>query len=377
MSNDGNFISLARCRGSRKLDAAFWDTVFWGNTVKRWTIAAGVTIGVVLVLRIVAAIVAGQVKRLAKATENDVDDLVADLLDRTKLLVIVIVGVWAGSYALSLSERAEQIVRAALILGLLLQTAFWATALVNYFLMRYRKAVEEDDPGVATAMGAVGFLVRLAVWAVIALIALDTLGIDITALVAGLGVGGIAVALAVQNVLGDLFASLAIILDKPFVVGDFIIVGDSTGTVEHVGLKTTRVRALSGEQLVIANSDLLSSRIRNYKHMEERRIVFEVGVVYGTSADKLRGIPEIIREAVESRENTRFDRSHLRSFGASALDYETVYYMTVPDYNAYMDTQQAINLELYRRFEGEGLEFAYPTQTLYVKSDSAPEAVPH
>jgi len=296
---------------------------------------------------------------------------VTDLLDRTKLVFVAIVGIWAGSYALSLPERAESIVHAVLVLGLLLQTAFWATALVNYALSRYRKSVEDEDPGAATAMGALSFLSRLAVWAVITLIALDTLGIDITALVAGLGVGGIAVALAVQNVLGDLFGSLAIILDKPFVVGDFIIVGDSMGTVEHVGLKTTRVRSLSGEQLVIANSDLLSSRIRNYKRMQERRIVFQVGVVYGTPSEKLARIPEIIRNAIETRDNTRFDRSHFSTFGGSALNYETVYFMTVPDYNAYMDTQQAINLELYERFEEEGVEFAYPTQTLFVRNEGA------
>ncbi len=356
------------------MDAAFWDTVFWGNTLIRWAIALGITVGGVLVLRIVAAVIARQIKRFASATENDVDDLVADLLDRTKVVFIVIVALWAGSNALTLSDRAALIVRSALVLGLLLQTAFWATTIVNYALGRYRARVEDDDPSVATAMGAVGFLIRLAVWAVIVLIALDTMGIDITALIAGLGVGGIAVALAVQNVLGDLFASLAIILDKPFVVGDFIIVGESQGTVEHVGLKTTRVRALSGEQLVISNSDLLSSRIRNYKRMEERRIVFHVGVVYGTPAEKLGRVPDIIRQAVESRDNARFDRSHFKTFGASSLDYETVYYMTVPDYASYMDTQQAINLELYRRFEEEGLDFAYPTQTLFLKNESAPES---
>jgi len=356
------------------MEGAFWDTVFWGNTLTRWAVSAGVTIGSVLVLRVVASVVARQIKRLAESTENDVDDLVADLLDRTKFLFILIVGIWAGSNALALSDRATQIVRAILVLGLLVQTAFWATALVNYGLSHYRKSVQDDDPGVATAMGAVGFLIRLAVWGVIALIALDTLGIDITALIAGLGVGGIAVALAVQNVLGDLFASLAIILDKPFVVGDFIIVGDSQGTVEHVGLKTTRVRSLSGEQLVIANSDLLSARIRNYKRMQERRIVFAVGVVYGTPSDKLEKIPGIIREAVESQSNARFDRSHFKTFGASSLDYETVYYMTVPDYASYMDTQQAINLELYKRFEEEGLDFAYPTQTIHLVNESAAPA---
>ena len=348
-----------------------WNTVFWGNTITGWAIAAGLAVAVVFTLRVVAAVVAGRLRKLASATHTDLDDLVADLIDRTKLLFVLIVAVWAASLTLSLSAAAESRIRAALILGMLLQAAFWATALVNYFLVRYRKKAIEEDPSVATALGAVGFLLRVGVWAITAMIALDTLGVDITALVAGLGVGGIAIALAVQSLLGDLFASISIVLDKPFVVGDFIIVGDATGTVENVGLKTTRIRSLSGEQLVIANSDLLSSRIRNYKRMQERRVLFEVGVVYGTEAAKLKEIPETIRAAVESRDNTRFDRSHFKAFGDSALIFETVYFMTVPDYNSYMDTQQAINLELYERFEMDGLEFAFPTQTVFVHGASA------
>lgn len=346
-----------------------WDTIFWGNTLTRWAIAAGVALGLTLFLRVVAAIAAQQLKKLSRRTENDIDDLIADLLDKTKLLFVLIVAAWAASYTLTLSARASGFMRAVLVVGLLLQAGLWASALVTYFLVRYRRRVEAEDPGVATAMGAVGFLVRLAIWSVVSLIALDTLGVDITALIAGLGVGGIAIALAVQNVLGDLFASVSIILDKPFVVGDFIILGDHAGTVEHVGLKTTRIRSLSGEQLVVANSDLLSSRIRNFKRMNERRIVFEVGVVYGTPTDRLRAIPGIIRKAVESRENARFDRSHFKAFGDSALIYETVYFMTVPDYVAFMDTQEAINLELYGRFEELGIEFAYPTQTLFVRTE--------
>ena len=356
-------------------DAAIWDTVFWGNTITRWAVAAGIALLLVVGLRIVASVIAGQFKRLANRTDTDVDDLIADLLDKTKLLFIVIVAVWGASRTLEMTEGAAQLVRVGLVLALLLQAGFWAGAIVSYFLSAYRKKAEVDDPGVATAMGAVGFLASVAVWSIIFLIALDTLGIDITALIAGLGVGGIAIALAVQNVLGDLFASLSIILDKPFVVGDFIILGDEhLGTVEHVGLKTTRIRALSGEQLVVSNSDLLSSRIRNFKRMQERRIVFEVGVTYGTPADKLRQIPEIIREAVESCDNTRFDRSHFKAFGDSALIFETVYYMGVPDYNAYMDTQQAINLDLYERFEAMDLEFAFPTQTLFVRVEETNHA---
>jgi len=204
---------------------------------------------------------------------------------------------------------------------------------------------------------------------VILLLALDNMGVDITALIAGLGIGGIAVALALQNVLGDLFASLSIVLDKPFVIGDFIIVDDLLGTVERIGLKTTRVRSLYGEQLVFSNSDLLNSRIRNYKRMFERRILFSIGVTYQTPHEKLATIPGIIREVIESQEQVRFDRAHFKEYGDSALKFEIVYYVLVPDYNTHMDIQQAINLAIVRRFEEEKIEFAFPTQTLYLKPE--------
>lgn len=348
----------------------FWDTEFLGNPLSRWAIAVGAGVAVIVVMRIVVAIVARRMRKFAAGTATDVDDLVADLVDRTKLLFVLIVAVWAGSEFLTLSDTAQGRIRAVLILGLLFQTGYWATALVSYGLNRYRRRVQEEDPGMATAMGALGFVVRVGIWAIIALVALDTLGIAITTLLAGVSVGGIAVALAVQSILGDLFSSVSIVLDKPFVVGDYIVVGDSMGTVEHVGLKTTRVRSLTGEQLVIGNSDLLSSRIRNYKRMDERRAVFNVGVEYGTSAAKLELIPGMIKEAVEARENTRFDRSHFKAFGDFALIYETVFWMTVPDYSSLMETQQAINLELYRRFEEAEIEFAFPTQTLHVRTGS-------
>jgi len=167
-------------------------------------------------------------------------------------------------------------------------------------------------------------------------------------------------------VLGDLFASISIVLDKPFVIGDFIIVGDMLGTVEHIGIKTTRVRSLFGEQLIFSNNDLLNSRIRNYKRMDERRIVFSIGVVYQTPYEKLSAIPGMVREIVEAQEQTRFDRAHFSKFGDFALIYEIVYYVKIPDYNAYMDIQEAINLEIYRKFQEQGIEFAYPTQTVFV-----------
>jgi len=170
----------------------------------------------------------------------------------------------------------------------------------------------------------------------------------------------------VQNVLGDLFASLSIVLDKPFAVGDFLIIDEHMGAVEHVGLKTTRIRSLSGEQLVFSNSDLLKSRIRNYGRMFERRVVFKFAVTYQTPRDKLKIIPQIVRESILELDKVRFDRAHFQAYGASSLDFEIVYYVLAPDYNLYMDIQQAINLRIHERFEQEGIDFAYPTQTVYV-----------
>ncbi len=226
-------------------------------------------------------------------------------------------------------------------------------------------------------MDVLGFVLRLGVWTIVLLLLLGNLGVQITPLLAGLGVGGIAVALAAQNVLGDLFASLSIVLDKPFAVGDFLIIGDFLGTVEQVGIKTTRLRSLSGEQLVFSNNDLLNSRIRNYGRMYERRVLFSIGVTYQTPSEKLRRIPRIVREAVEAQDRVRFDRSHFKEYGDFALVFETVYYVLAADYNIYMDIQQAINLRIYEQFEAEGIEFAYPTQTVYVpglRHETAPAA---
>ncbi|MEQ8215048.1 MAG: mechanosensitive ion channel family protein, partial [Smithellaceae bacterium] len=201
------------------------------------------------------------------------------------------------------------------------------------------------------------------------LLILDNLGFNITSLVAGLGIGGVAVALAVQNILGDLFASLSIVIDKPFVVGDFIVIDQLRGTVEHVGLKTTRLRSLSGEQLIFSNNDLLKSRIQNFKRMTERRVVFGFGVTYQTPQDKLPLINGIVREIIEKQEHVNFDRVHFKEFGNSALNFEVVYIVKDQDYNLYMNIQQAINLEMFRRFQEEKIEFAYPTQTLFVQHE--------
>ncbi len=214
------------------------------------------------------------------------------------------------------------------------------------------------------------FVGRWLLWSLILVLLLENAGVDLSALLAGLGIGGIAVALAVQNILGDLFCFAAIVFDKPFEQGDFLVVGEQRGTVEKIGIRTTRVRSLDGEQLVFANNDLVSSRIRNFKRMQERRVVFQLGVIYETAPEKLRRIPQLIASIINEIPGTRFDRAHFAGFGDFSLNFEIVYYVLDSDYNRYMDIQQTINLALCERLALDGIEFAYPSQTVFVRNQA-------
>jgi small-conductance mechanosensitive channel len=348
------------------------ERVFFENTLKAWLIACGVALLGFLALSILKKVSGRKVGALAHKTATDVDNFILDLILRTKAFFLLLISLYLGSHFLSLPGTAKQILGRLTILVLLIQLAIWGNGLFDCWRERIQRQKKEEDPASLATYTALGFLVRLALWTVVLLLALDNFGINITALVAGLGVGGIAVALALQNILGDLFASMSILLDKPIVIGDFIVVDDLMGRVEHIGLKTTRLRSLGGEQLVFSNSDLLRSRIRNYQRMEERRIVFNVGVVYQTSPEKLAAIPGMIEEIIKAQELARFDRSHFKAFGNFSLDFENVYYVNSPDYNIYMNVQQAINLAVFRRFQDEGIEFAYPTQTILIDRGGDP-----
>jgi small-conductance mechanosensitive channel len=345
-----------------------WDFVrnpLADNTAQDWLVAAVVVVVMIVLVRTVIGIGLRRMKVIAAKTETDVDDLVAQLLEKTKFLFVALVALYAGALSLNLPPEVDDLLSTLLVLGFLIQGAFWANGVVNYMLGSWARQKFEADPTISTALGSVGFLIRFAVWATFVMLALDNLGIDVGPLVASLGIGGVALALALQGVLGDLFASLSIIFDKPFVVGDSIKVGDLAGTVQHVGLKSTRIRALTGEQLVFSNADLLSSRIQNLQHRQERRCASTLGVTYDTPSEKLERIPGLIQEIIESRENTRFERCLFMVFGDSALNFETVYDMLVPDFQTYGETHHAINLEIFRRFGEERIEFAYPTQKIY------------
>lgn len=345
------------------------DQVYLGNTLQSWLIAVCILTAVFCLLKIVQRLAIARLSRLAQVTDNQIDDLLVSMLKKTKFFILLVASAYVASKAIVIKPAVDALWQKAVILVLILQGGLWAGAGVKFLIDRALQKKLDQDASSAPTISLLGFVALLILWIIVGLLVLDNLGVNITGLVAGLGIGGIAVALAVQNILGDLLASLSIVLDKPFVIGDFIVVDTMSGTVEHIGLKTTRIRSLSGEQLVLSNNDLLKSRIRNYKRMEERRIVFTFGIVYSTPLEKLARVKSIVWDIIEKMPQVRPDRVHFKEYGDSSLNFEVVYFVSRPDYNLYMDIQENINLEIYRRFREEGIEFAYPTRTLYIQRD--------
>jgi small-conductance mechanosensitive channel len=338
-----------------------------GNPVHAWATAVAVFMAVILVARIAVLVVMNNLKQLAAKTSGRWDDFLIELLQRRiGFWVYFFTGLYLASRSLVLPDSIHIAIR-ALFVGWLCFKAVWILQELLGLLVSYRLTRDsQQNPAAAAMVKNIQMLLQAVLWVVALLFVLNNLGVNISAAVAGLGIGGVAVALAAQVILGDAFSSFAIYLDKPFEVGDFVIVGDMMGTVEYIGFKTTRIRSLGGEQLVFANSDLTSSRIRNYKRMNERRVVFEFGVVYQTTSEQMRLILDAIKEIVKGIELTRLDRVHFKRFGDFALTFEVVYFVLSADYNLYMDIQQKINLGLMDAFAKHGIQFAYPTQQLYV-----------
>jgi MscS family membrane protein len=329
---------------------------------------------VLIIVWIVQAVlgrtVVRHLEKHAEASETLLDDALLAVVRQTKRFVVILLAAYFALITLPLSERSTNALHAFAIVVVTIQAAIWANAALGGVLDKTMQRRAEHDPAAASAFGLMGFFARVAVWSIALLLALSSLGYPIGPLLAGLGVGGVAVAFALQHILGDIFCSIAIVLDKPFVLGDFIIVGDYMGSVEHVGIKTTRLRSLSGEQIVFSNADLIGSRVRNYKRMFQRRIVFAFGVVYELPLDKLKQIPQTVRTIIEGIDGTRFDRAHFKAYGDSSLNFEVVYYVLVPDYTKYMDIQQEINLRLFESFEKDGIAFAYPTREIIMRPNA-------
>lgn len=332
---------------------------FLGNTFSSWLLASLVALGVFLGFRLVQYLVINRVRRLAQKTRSDLDDFLSDLVQHTSVYFLLALALYAGALMLVLPAKLVAFLRTLAIIAALIQTALWGLRLID-FLTRRRIRLERGARSAVTTMGVVSLVAKVSLWSIVILLILENItGIQVDTLIASLGITGIAVALAVQSILGDILASLTIALDKPFVIGDVIQVGEFLGTVEHIGLKSTRLRSITGEQIIFANSDLLNSRIRNLKRMENRQVVFTFGVAYVTPNDKLAQIPVILQEIVAQQPRVSFERAHLKELGSHSIVFECAYTVQGAELLLSMDIQNAVQLALHRRLGEEGIQFAY------------------
>jgi len=350
----------------------FFQQTYFQNRIIDYIITIVIFILLVISILIIKGILIKLLKNWAKKTTTTIDDkFVKAFEEKIKpfLNLIYFGAFYISIKRLTMDSQIEKFFNIFVSILLIIFGVRFLLSITIYGLETYWLKKEKDKSKKQALTGIITIL-RFIVWSIVLIIVLDNLGIKISALVAGLGIGGIAIALAAQTVLGDLFSYFIIFFDRPFEIGDFIIVGDFKGTVEHIGLKTTRLNSLSGEQLVFSNQDLTSSRIKNYKRMNRRRIVFQFGVTYQTSVKQLKEIPQIVEEIIKKISETFFDRVHFASYGDFSLNFEVVYYIGSNDYKKYMDIQQEINFQLKEALEKQEIEFAYPTQTVFLAKEN-------
>jgi small-conductance mechanosensitive channel len=324
-----------------------------GNHVGAWGLALVVGIATFIAIRLAVRSLTRRLAARAEKQGSKILGFLSEVLGRTSWFTIFLAAVVAATQFLQLPGHLPGLLHSLLVVAALLQGGLWATLMLQKWL-EYKISTQKQA-GRSTAVTLLSFAGKLLLWGFIALMSLQNLGIDITALIAGLGVGGIAVALATQTLLGDLLGSVVIAVDKPFETGDLIIVGDLSGTVETIGLKTTRIRSIYGEQIVFSNTDLLGSRIRNYKRMSERRVVFHLEIGSHTPVEKLDALPDMIKEEVAALPELRFERAYFQTFKGALQLWEVVFYVLSADIYLHMDRQHQVNLALHKRFLKEGI----------------------
>lgn len=345
------------------------------NPVSEYLISLGTCLLGILIVKVCQKIVIRQIKRWASQTRSQLDDDLISLSQKS-LKPLVYLGVFYVSIRnLTLSASLDTAIDAIGVIVLTVLIIHFLGSLAEYGIRLYWITHRTKNPNLELTLRSLIPATKVVLWAFGMVFLLDNFGFDISAIVAGLGIGGVAVALASQGLLQDLFSYFSILLDRPFELGDFIVVDDFMGTVEYIGIKTTHIRSISGEQIILSNTDLTGSRIRNFMRMQKRRVVFSIGVTYQTGRSKLQEIPTLLQEIIESTEHTIFDRAHFQGFGDFSLNFEVVYFVTSSDYNLYMDIQQSINLAMMATFAQRDIEFAYPTQVTYLNDDSGKELV--
>lgn len=344
-----------------------WESLLAMNTVQDYIISIIVIVGGIAIIGILHKVVQRRLSKSENIYMRYVSGLHSYIFPLLYLLVLYI-----AYRLLTVGEKTEVVLNYAFTIACMLLLIRLMAAAVTSAIRSYLLEHDESGDKLKQIRGIL-IILNVVMWIVGLIFLFDNLGFNVTAVLTGLGVGGIAIALAAQTILGDLFNYFVIFFDRPFELGDFIIVDDKLGTVEYIGLKTTRIRSLQGEQVVFSNTNLTNSRIHNYKRMAERRILFKLQLVYETSYEKLQAIPGIVRSIVEGQGDTRFDRAHFSAFSEYSLTVEVVYYILSADYNRYMDIQQQINLGIVRAFHQNRIRFALPTYHVKMKKKKKPD----
>jgi small-conductance mechanosensitive channel len=346
----------------------FTKIIFLDNTLLNWGNAFIIIIGTLLIIKILKGVFIKKLKKWAITTQTKWDDFLIERIEKSVIPLLYISSFYFAIMLLNLNDKIEKIVLVAYLFSFTYFVLKIISAALQKFVYSFIQREENSESKEKQAGGLIA-IANIIIWICGLIFLIDNLGYNVTTLIAGLGVGGIAIALAAQAVLGDLFSYFVIFFDRPFEIGDFITIGPDSGVIEYIGIKTTRIRTLSGEQLICSNTDLTNSRLRNYKRMEKRRIVFKLGVTYDTSHKQLSKIPEIVKNIIASKPQLEYDRGNFSEFGDFSLNFEFVYFINNSDYNAYMDNQQTIYLDVFAAFEIEKINFAFPTQTLYMKKE--------
>lgn len=344
----------------------FLERTYYHNTVQEYLIALGIIIVGIIVVKVIKNTLLTRLTKLSQRTGTHFDDYIFESISRFGIPALYILVVYIGINYLTLTDKVVDVLRIALTVALtFLAIRLVSSAILSLLKSYIRKNNKETGEEKVKQLGGIMLIINIIIWIIGLIFLFDNMGYNVTAVITGLGIGGIAIALAAQNILSDLFNYFVIFFDKPFEIGDFIIVDDKLGTVEYIGIKTTRVNSLSGEQLIFANSDLTNSRIHNYKQMAKRRVVFKIRVPLETPLEDVKKIPELFKAIVKEQDNVTFDRAHFAAYGEFSLDFEVVYYVMSADYNVYMDIQQQINFRIYERLEQMGVAIAYPSRKLW------------
>jgi small-conductance mechanosensitive channel len=347
-----------------QFDFLTWE--FGGNKLADYLIAIIILFCSIILIKVLRRSAFSNLRKWAAKSENIYDDAIITILEKNLIPIAYIASIYLGISNLSLHPILKRTVEVMVVVISTILAIRLISAAIEYVIKIYWLNYQRDNVNLEQSIDALMPAVRIVIWVIGIIFLLDNLGFDISAVVTSLGIGGVAIALASQGVLQDLFSYFSILLDRPFELGDFIVVGDYLGTVEYVGIKTTRLKSVIGEQIIMGNSDLVSSRIRNFKKMRERRVVFKFGVVYQTTTEQLAQIPDWMREIIDQTESATCDRSHFTGYGEYSLNFEVVYLIDTNDYTIYLNAQQAINLAVKQKFADQGIEFAYPTQVTYL-----------